>query len=140
MKSRLGISVGLLGAIIYACGLFGGYIPLIILCGYVLLVEKNDWLEYVAVKAICVNILFSVLFLIISVIPDLLDIIQDFVYLFKGTFSYQVISNMESCVYGIISFIKNITYLLLMFKALTLGDMRIGVVDSLINKHMNGGR
>ena len=51
-KTKLGISVGLFGAIIFAVALFGGYIPSILLVGYVLLMETNEWLRKSAVKAL----------------------------------------------------------------------------------------
>ncbi len=138
MKSRIGISVGLLGCISYCIAYFGGYIPLVIVVGYILLVEKNDWLQYVAVKALCVNIMFSIVGVLISLIPDFLGIIQDFIYLFKGTFSYQMITSIQSLLQAIISFIKPITYLLLAYKAMLLRDVSLPVIDQMIYKHMGG--
>ena len=49
-KTRLGISVGLLGAAIYFMGLFSGYLLAVLLAGYVLLFEENSWLRKNAVK------------------------------------------------------------------------------------------
>lgn len=40
-KTRLGISVGMLGAAIYLTGLFSGYLVAVLLTGYVLLFEEN---------------------------------------------------------------------------------------------------
>lgn len=37
MKSKLGVSVGLIGAMAYFSGLFSGYIPLLVIIGYVLI-------------------------------------------------------------------------------------------------------
>ena len=42
MKSKLGVSVGLVGAALYFAGLFGGMLLLLVLIGYVLLVEDNE--------------------------------------------------------------------------------------------------
>ncbi len=53
-KTKLGISVGLLGAAIYFMGLFSGYMVAVLLAGYVLLFEENEWLKKSAVKAIAV--------------------------------------------------------------------------------------
>lgn len=51
-KTKLGISVGLLGAIIYFTSLFGSsYLIAILLCGYILLVEDNPWLRKTSVKS-----------------------------------------------------------------------------------------
>lgn len=43
-KTRLGISVGMLGAAIYLTGLFSGYLVVVLMVGYVLLFEENSWL------------------------------------------------------------------------------------------------
>ena len=42
-KTKLGISVGLLGAAIYFMGLFGGYLVAVLLAGYILMFEENEW-------------------------------------------------------------------------------------------------
>lgn len=60
-KTRLGISVGLLGAAIYFMGLFSGYLLAVLLAGYVLLFEENSWLRKNAVKAMSVMAVFSLL-------------------------------------------------------------------------------
>lgn len=52
MKTKLGISVGLLGTMVYFAALFGGYTPVILLAGYVLLFEENEWLKKAAIKAV----------------------------------------------------------------------------------------
>ncbi len=44
-KTKLGVSVALMGAALYFLGLFSGYVALIILAGYVLLMEENVWLK-----------------------------------------------------------------------------------------------
>ena len=51
-KAKLGISVGLLGAAIYLTALSGSLLGLLVLAGYVLLVEDNQWLRLSAVKAV----------------------------------------------------------------------------------------
>ena len=40
-KTKLGISVGMLGAVLYFMGIFSGYLLVAILAAYVLLYEEN---------------------------------------------------------------------------------------------------
>ena len=40
-KARLGVSVGLLGSAMYLISLFSGFLPAVVLAGYVLLCEQN---------------------------------------------------------------------------------------------------
>ena len=44
-KTKLGVSVGIFGAFLYVAALFGGYIAITLLAGYVLLMESNEWLK-----------------------------------------------------------------------------------------------
>ena len=41
MKTKLGISAGMMGAILYFTALFGGYVPLFIAAGYVLIKRRK---------------------------------------------------------------------------------------------------
>ena len=96
MKAKLGISVGLLGAAVYFSALFGGYIPVFLLVGYVLLFEENEWLKKSAVKAAVLMVSISVLLAVIGLIPDLLSWINTLVAVFKGSFNYGVLSTIIS--------------------------------------------
>lgn len=57
-KTKLGLSVGLVGAALYFLGLFS-FIPAFLLAAYVLLMEENQWLKRAAVKMVAVLIGFS---------------------------------------------------------------------------------
>ena len=44
-KTKLGITIAMFAAAIYVVALVGGYVPAILLGGYVLLREENEWLK-----------------------------------------------------------------------------------------------
>ena len=69
-KTRLGISVGMLGAAIYLTGLFSGYVVAVLMAGYVLLFEENSWLRRSAVKAVSLMVFFSFITVLINLIPN----------------------------------------------------------------------
>lgn len=75
-KTRLGISVGLLGAAIYFMGLFSGYLLAVLLAGYVLLFEENSWLRKNAVKAMSVMAVFSLLITVLNLVPNAIGFIN----------------------------------------------------------------
>ena len=75
-KTKLGISVGLLGAAIYFMGLFSGYLVVVLLAGYVLLCEDNEWLKKSAVKAVSVMALFSFLITVVNLVPNAISVID----------------------------------------------------------------
>ena len=136
MKAKLGVSVGLLGAGIYLAAIFGGLTPVILMAGYVLLFEENEWLKKSAVKAIAIVLTFAFLVTLINLIPDLLRWIATLVSVFKGTFNYNVLSSIISVITQAIEIIRTCLFLLLGAKALNQGTVAVPVVDKLINKYM----
>ena len=136
MKAKLGVSVGLLGAGIYLAAIFGGLTPVILMAGYVLLFEENEWLKKSAVKAIAIVLTFAFFVTVINLIPDLLRWIATLVSVFKGTFNYNVLSSIISVITQAIEIIRTCLFLLLGAKALNQGTVAVPVVDKLINKYM----
>lgn len=135
-KTKMGISVGLLGAMLFAAALFGGYVAVILLAGYVLLYEENMWLKRSAVKAVALLVCFSVLNAVLGLIPGLISFIDDICNVFGGSFSILFISRIINVITSALSLIKIVLFLLLGFKALGQGTIKVPVVDDLINKHM----
>lgn len=135
-KTKLGIAVGLLGAAIYFAGFFGGYIPVILLGGYVLLFEENEWLKKTSVKAVALMMAFGVLLTLINLIPDALSWVGSLVSVFKGAFNYSVLSSSISVITKAIDIIRTILFLMLGVKALNQGTVKVPVVDGLINKYL----
>ena len=135
-KTKLGISVGLLGAGLYFMGLFSGYMVTVLLAGYVLLCEENEWLKKAAVKAISVMVLFSFIGAIINLIPNVMSFIDHIVSMFGGSFYVGFISNLVNAVVTALNVIEKLLLLGLGVKALNQGTIAVPVVDGLINKYM----
>lgn len=85
-KTRLGISVGMLGAAVYLTGLFSGYLVAILIAGYVLLLEENGWLKRSVVKAVSLMVFFSFITVLINLIPDAMNCISYIASMFGGNF------------------------------------------------------
>lgn len=75
-KTKLGIPVNVLGAAFYLLCVFGGYIPAILLAGYILIREEDENLRIAAVSGLGVMIGFSLLQLVWGLFPDLLGFAQ----------------------------------------------------------------
>lgn len=135
-KTRLGISVGLLGAAIYFMGLFSGYMVAVLLAGYVLLCEENEWLKKSAVKAISVMVVFSFLTTVVNLIPNAISAIDYIVSMFGGNFYVAFIANLVSAVVTVLNIVQKLLLLALGVKALNQGTIAVPVVDNLINKYM----
>lgn len=135
-KTKLGISVGLLGAAIYFAGFFGGILAAVIMAGYVLLFEENGWLKRTAVKAVALLLFFSALTALINLIPDAVKLIDSIFAIFGSSFRIVVLTNIITAVVNLINFVKTILFIGLGFKALNQGTIIISVIDSLIDKYM----
>ena len=135
-KTRLGISVGLLCAAVYFTGLFSGYIVPIILTGYVLLFENNEWLRKNVVKAIALMAFFSLLTVVSTLVPNIISLISNIVAAFGGEFEINFLIRIIAAIVDAIDIIEKILFIGLGFDALNQGSISIPVVDKLINKYM----
>lgn len=135
-KTKLGISVGLLGAVIYFMGLFSGFLVTILLAGYVLLCEENEWLRKSAVKAVFVTVFFSVLSAVVTLIPDAIGVIDSLVSIFGGSVYIAFVSNLVSAVISVLNIVEKVLLLGLGLKALNQGTIAVPVVDKLIDQYM----
>ena len=135
-KTKLGISVELLGASICLTALFGGLTPTILLAGYVLLMEKDEWLRRCAVKTLAVLLMIAFGITVVGLIPDLLSWISSIVRVFKGNFDYSFISSIISVINGALNIIKTCLLLLLGVKALNHETVNISIIDGIMAKYM----
>lgn len=137
MKTKFGVSVALVGMLAYAMAFFGGYIPAILLAGYVLLNEDNEWLRKTVIKAVLLMAVFAIAGAILGLIPDMLNIIESVIRIFDKTYFIEAgfIEKIVSLAGSLLSLLKKVLYLLLMFKALNQGNIKVGAVDNMIDNH-----
>ena len=135
-KTKLGISVGLMGAIAYFAGLFSGYLVAVLIFGYIMLVEDNPWLRKTAVKSIVLLVTFSALSAVIGLIPDFISFVNTIFNVFGSYFSLSVVTNILAVVTSALSILKTVVFLVLGLKALNQGTLTIPVVDNMTNKNM----
>lgn len=135
-KTKLGVSVAVMGAAMYFFGLFSGYTAMLLFAGYVLLMEENEWLKKTAVKAVATMVAFSLLSVLIGLIPNVFDLIQDICVLFGGEVNFSVIFRIQNLLNSVLRLMETIVFLLLGLKALRQGTIKVPVVDNLVNKSM----
>lgn len=135
-KTRLGISVGLLGAATYFAIFFWDYLAAIVFVGYILLFEENIWLKKASVKAVSLVFGFSLLYSIIALLPNVIEFIGDVFGIFGGDFQLTFIDNIVTAISTGLTIIKKVLFIVLGIKALNQGSITIPVIDSLVNKHL----
>ena len=139
-NTKLGISAGLIGAVLFLMGLGESYIPLLLIAGYVLIAEDNVWLKRTSVKAIVVTFLFSILYILIDLLPNFLDLINDFMALFDESLSnkaFEILRELIIFFRSSVSILKVVFYFLLIIKALKNATIIIPPIDNFVNKHIN---
>lgn len=135
-KTKLGLPAGLFGALIFAAAYFGGYTVLFLVAGYVLLCEEDLWLRRTAVKAVLVTVVFSVINLVLGLVPDLVGIVDDLFNVFGSYFSIPFISKVIILLQSVISLVRMLVFVLLGVMALSQNKMKLPVVDDFLEKNV----
>lgn len=136
-KTKLGITVGALGAITFFAGFFGGYLAAIVLAGYALLFEENAWLKRSVVKAVVLMVFFSVTVAIINVISDLLEFVGNIASVFNGNFSIIKVNQVVNVVVSGLNLAEKVLFLGLGVKALSQGTIVIPFIDKKVSKYID---
>jgi hypothetical protein len=137
MKTRLGISVGMAAAATYFAALFGGYTVLTLFVGYILLIETNPWLRKTAVKAFVVCLLFSLINVVIGIIPGALNMVWDVLNIFEVNTSWMYKVNAVMNIFQtIINGLRTVLLLVLGFMSFNQSTIPLGPIDNMIHKHM----
>ena len=136
-KTKLGISVGLLGALLYAIGLWGGYFLTIAAVAYVLIREENAWLKQTAVKALALTFLFPLISVVIGFIPDLVNLVAGVMSLFNEPFDMEIVIEIETILRSILNIVEYVIFVLLGIFALGKKTIRLPLVDAAVEKHVN---
>ena len=134
-KTRLGITIKLFGGALYFIALMG-ITPLVMAAGYVLIMEDNQWLKKVAVKAVAVVLFFAVLSNLVSLLTDSTSFINNLVLLFNETVNLSTVNRIAALLQTTISFLRTVCLLLLGFRALKMRDAGMVSVDKTIAQNM----
>ncbi len=135
-KTRLGITVGMLAATIYFSGLFSGYLLAVILAGYVLLFEGDQWLRHNAIKAVAVMLSFSLLSAFVDFVPEGLSLLNRICNLLNDSFDYSKVNQYIYLINAIIALIEKILFIILGIKAMGGRSVNVPFVDDLLKKYM----
>lgn len=136
MKTKLGISVAMLAAGTYLLGLFSGYLALVLIAGYVLICESDEWLKKAVVKALVVTVAFSLASAIIGLIPNAINIVDSICNIFGGGFSILFISRFINLINTLLNVFQKLLMLAFAFLALDGKTIKLPVIDDFIEKHL----
>ena len=135
-KARLGVSVGLLGSAMYLISLVSGFLPAVVLAGYVLLCEQNVWLKRCAVKAVALLVFFSLLQAPFQLIPNTSSMVNNLIFTLSGGLGALSTATVFTTIAGSVEIIKKVIFIILGIKALKQKTIAVPVIDRLIQEHM----
>ncbi|MCM1058377.1 MAG: hypothetical protein NC517_12335 [Firmicutes bacterium] len=136
LKTKLGISIALVGAAMYFLGAVS-FTPAVLLAGYVLIAEQNDWVKRQAAKMIGVVVLFGLLSIAVGWIDDIVSVLGIIVRWFDKDVYLTVPANLTSLIRYIISIVKEVLLLVMGFMALGMKNVKIVFIDKLLDKFMS---
>lgn len=130
-RTRLGITVGMLGAAIYVSALISPVV-LGLLAIYVLFLEENHWLKASAIKAVICYLGFFVVFQVIDGINYFLSIISRMMSMVHW---YPDLS-FPGSITDALSICRIVFFLVVAFGALKMRDLRMDRIDEFVETHM----
>ena len=137
-KTKLGISQGMLGAAVYFTAALLGYISLFIVGGYILLVEKTEWLKKCVVKAVVLMLLYSLLSTVVGLIPQMFSFSSGEDALLGGYYLYLAGAyQIAAAVLVVLNLTRIGLFIALGLKALNEKTITIPIVDKLIDRYMD---
>ena len=142
----IGVTVSLFAALIYWSGLIETMpVITVLLAGYVLLKEKDQWLRAVALKAITIIVCFALLLGFVDLLTYFKDTMMHIINMLLTTITTgegarqvtgDFFTELLDILRNIILFIKDLYLILCGFMALQYKNMRVPVVDDLVNRHI----
>ena len=141
-KTKLGIPVALMAAMVCLLGYYGGYVVAAIVVGYVLLAEENALLRRLAAKVLAMLLAFSLINTAIYLIPNILSLFRTLIYVFNEyAFSEDYYNNwynrLVDFVSSALSLLKTVLFLLMGGMSLFGKELKIPVLDEFLDKYLN---
>ena len=137
-KTKLGISVGLLGALVFFAG-YSGLTVIALVGGYVLLKEENSTLKKYVVYAVALMIAFLAASMCITAIETVFDFLNfnSWMTSVDGLSTvYRVIMALFETLTDILYIAEILVFGFLALMALVGKEIKIAFLDKLVEKHM----
>ncbi len=136
-KTKLGISVALMGAGLYFLGIFS-FIPAFLLAAYVLLREENAWLKRNAIRMVVIVTGFYLLHTGVDMLQEIWGVFNSILGMIPFlNLHFNFPLNLDSLANYIISFLQNLVLLISGFKALSGNMIKVDFADKLLLKHLD---
>ena len=137
-KTKLGISQGMLGAIVYFSAALLGYISLFIIGGYILFVEKTEWLKKCVIKAVVLMLLYTLISTVIGIVPQIFTLGSGEESLFGSYYLYLTGAySIVAILLVVLNLVRIVLFITLGVKALNEKTIRIPIVDHFVDAYID---
>lgn len=107
-KTKLGLSVGVVGAAAFLLFQFGGYTPALLLVGYILLCESNEDLKKTALTATIISLGYSLVNYVIYLLPNSVNLLTSLLSIFNVHTELYIIDRIFNFFSSVLSFVKGL--------------------------------
>lgn len=134
-KTKLGLTANAYAALVFLAGLFG-LTPLFLIAGAALIMEENEWLKRMAVKAVIFVVSMAVINVIIGWIPDAITIVNNIVTLFDEPFSTGKFNTFINLLTNIVNILESIGLVLFAYQAYQGKYASVPLANKIVDKNM----
>ncbi|MBQ8767236.1 MAG: hypothetical protein IJZ16_10600 [Clostridia bacterium] len=135
-KTKVGISENFMGGLCFVLALVGGYVPILLLAGYILLKENSVILKKYVLNALAMLICFSLIVSVVGILPDIINFVDNFVGLFNGNCTAPIIDSIYYIVLYAVEIMKAVMFLIYAVMAIKGKDSSMPIVGKMIDKHL----
>ena len=132
-RTKLGLSIPVMGALTYLTFLLGGYVAGLLVMGFIVLCETDTELKRTAVTALVFTVLFSLLSTAVRILPDMIDLCESFLSMFSVYLRKEFLNQFFNFVYLSVNILKTVGMLLLALFTLLGKPIKLGIIANMID-------
>lgn len=134
-KTKFGVSIAMFAAFIYAVQYFSGFTSVILIFAYLYFFEKNEFLKMTAIKAFILDVGFSIVLLLVGLVPDGLMVIKKLLGMVSiSTSMFTIPDNLIYIIEMVLRDIKMLLFLFCIFNSAKGKEIKIPFVEKIYKK------
>jgi len=136
-KTKLGVSACFVSAVAYLFGLFSNYVAVGLIVGYILLKEEDLQLRKNALRVLALMLLFSLIGLVIYLIPDIMGLITQALEIVGIHLYFSKLNSLSGLLDSVVDLVEKAVFIGLAVLSLANKNFKLPVVDAIINKFLH---
>ena len=130
--TKLGIKTNIVAMLVCIVGFVSGYVGVLLIAGYILLMEGDRMLRKTAIKTLTIMCISSLLVGVIGLIPDTVSWIASVLQLFDGSMNVGILLSICDVLSGVVWLAEAFLLLFMAFKAYKGSEFSIKQLDTIV--------